>query len=99
MRPHLEYAIPACSPNLMADLNHLKKFKDWLHNWYLAFIIFLTMRLQRPGLQTLQWRLFQAKLIVAFMIFTGPLDVEPGLSFLPPTHGGLRGLALLGTPM
>ncbi len=44
VRLHLEYAIPACSLNLMADLNHLEKFKDWLHNWYLAFVIFLTKR-------------------------------------------------------
>ncbi len=30
VRPHLEYGMPACSPNLVADINHLKIFKGLL---------------------------------------------------------------------
>ncbi len=27
VRPHLEYGMPACSPNLGADVNHLKRIQ------------------------------------------------------------------------
>ncbi len=27
VRPHLEYGMPACSPNLVADINHLERIQ------------------------------------------------------------------------
>ncbi len=57
LRPHLECGMPACSPNLMADINHV----------------------ERLGLHSLQRRWLRVDLI-----FTGLLDVDPNLFFLPP---------------
>ncbi len=33
VRPHLEYGMPTCLPNLVADINHLRQIKDKLHGW------------------------------------------------------------------
>ncbi len=48
-------------------------------------------RLQRLGLHSLQRRRLQADLITAFKIFTGLLDIDPNLFFLPPARRGLEG--------
>ncbi len=92
MRPHLEYGMPACSPNLVADINHLERIQR------LATRLVTGMRhlpyeerLQRLGLDSSQrWRL-RDDLITAFKIFKGLLDIDPNLFFLPPARRGLRG--------
>ncbi len=92
MRPRLEYGMPACSPNLVADINHLERIQR------LATRLVTGMRhlpygerLQRLGLQSLQRRRLRDDLITAFKIFKGLLDVDPNLFFLHPARRGLRG--------
>ncbi len=54
VRPHLEYRMPACSPYLAADINHLERIQR------LATRVLTGMRygerLQRLGLHSLQRR-------------------------------------------
>ncbi len=47
--------------------------------------------LQRLSLHFLQRRRLRADLITAFKVFTGLLDIDPNLFFLPPAGRGLRG--------
>ncbi len=75
MRPHLEYGMPACAPNFVADVNRLEQ----IHR--------LATRL---GLRSLPRRRIRADLIVAFKIFTGLSDMASEHAFLPSTHPGLR---------
>ncbi len=85
VRPHLENGMSACSPNLVADINHLKRIQrsatrlvtDMRHLPY-------EERLQRLGLQYLQRRRLRDDLITAFKIFKGLLGINPNMfSFLP----------------
>ncbi len=83
VRVHLEYGMPVCSLNIVADNNHLERIER------------LTTRLvtsirHLPYKERLQWRRLRADLITAFMIFTG-LNIDSNLLFLPPTRRGLRG--------
>ncbi len=48
-------------------------------------------RLQLLGLHSLQRRRIRADLNTTFKIFTGLLNVNSNLSFLPPTRRGFRG--------
>ncbi len=48
-------------------------------------------RLQRLGLHSLQRRRLRDDLITPFKIFTGLLDIDPNLFFLPPARRDLRG--------
>ncbi len=91
VRPHLEYGMPACSPILVADINHLERIQR------LATRLVTGMRhlpyeerLQRLGLHSLQRRRLRDALITAFKIFKGLLDIDPNLFFLPPARRGLR---------
>ncbi len=77
VRPHLEYGMPAGSPNFVADINHLERIQR------LATRLVTGMRhlpyeerLQRLGLHSLQRRRLWADLITAFKIFKGLLDVD-----------------------
>ncbi len=92
MRPHLEHGMPACSLNLVADINDLERIRR------LTTRLVTGMRhlpyeggLQRLGLHSLQWRRLRADLITASQIFKGLLDIHPNLFFLPPARCGLRG--------
>ncbi len=92
VRPHLEYGIPACSPNLVADINHLEQIQR------LAIRLVTGMRhlpyeerLQRLGLYSLQRRRLRDDLSTAFQIFKGLLDIDPNWFFLSPARRGLRG--------
>ncbi len=74
MRLHLDYGMPACSPNLDADINHLE----------------LIQRLAtRLGLHSLQRLRLRADPITAFKIFTCLLDIDLNLFFLRPARRGL----------
>ncbi len=92
VRPHLEYGMPACSPNLVADINHLERIQRLVtrlatgmrHRPY-------EERLQRLGLHYLQRRRFWADLITAFKIFTGLWDVNSNLFFFLPHAAPLQG--------
>ncbi len=71
VRPHLEYGMPACSPNLVADINQS--------------IQRLATRLI-TGIRHIPYeeRLQRVDLITAFSMFTGFLDVDPKLVFYLP---------------
>ncbi len=91
LSPHRAYGMPACSPNLIVDINHLEgtqRLDTRLVN-SICHLIY-EERLQRMGLHSLQWRRLRADLITTFNILTGILDIDPNLLFLPPTHHGLR---------
>ncbi len=82
--PHLEYSIPACSPNLVVDINHQERIQR------LATRLVTGMRhlpykerLQWLGLHSLQSQRLRDDLITAFKIFKGLLDIDPNLFFLP----------------
>ncbi len=78
MRPHLEYGMPAFSPNLVADVNHLERIQR------LDPMLVIGMRhlpyeerLQLLDLHALQRRQLRADLMSAFKIFKGLSDVDP----------------------
>ncbi len=72
VRPHLEYGMPACSPNLVGDINHLEQIQR-LAKMLVTSIHHLSYeeRLQRLSLHSLQRRRLHVGLISAFKIFTG----------------------------
>ncbi len=87
MRPHLESGMPARSPNLVADINHLERIER------LATRLVTGMRhlpyeerLLQLGLHSLQRRRLRADLITAFKVFKGLLDIDPNLVFLPALY-------------
>ncbi len=92
VRPHLEYDMPACSPNLVADINHLERIQR-LATRLVTGIRHLPYedRLQLLGLHSLQRRRLRVDLITAFKIIMGLLDVDPNLPFLPPLVAALEG--------
>ncbi len=79
-----QYDMPTCSPNCVADINHLELIQR------LATRLVTGIR-HLPYEERLQRRRLQADLITAFRIFTGLLDIDPNLFFLPPARHGLRG--------
>ncbi len=92
VRLHLEYGMPACSPNLGADITHLERIQR------LATRLVTGMRnlpyeerLQRLGLHSLQRRRLRNDLITAFKKFKDLLDIDPNLFFLLSARHGLRG--------
>ncbi len=84
--------MPACSPNLVADPNHVGRIQR-LATTLVALIRHLRYeeRLELLGLHSLQRRRFRAELIITFKIFTGLLDIDPNLFFLRPTRCDVRG--------
>ncbi len=82
MRPRLDYGMPACSPNLVADINHLERIQT-LATKLVTGICHLPYeeRLQWLGLHSLQRRRRQANLMAAFKILTGLLDVDANVIF------------------
>ncbi len=84
--------MPACLPNLVADINHLERLQKLATRMVTGMChLPYEERLQRLGLHSLQRRRLQADLITTFKIFTGLLNIDPNLFFLPPARGGLRG--------
>ncbi len=87
VRPHLEYGVPGCSPNLVADINHLEQIQKLVTRLVTGMRhLPYEERLQRLGLHSLQQRRLQADLITTFKIFTGLLDIDQNLFFLPPAR-------------
>ncbi len=92
MRPHLEYGMSACSPSLVADINHLERIQRLVTRLVTGMRhLPYKERLQRLGLHSLQLRRLRDDLITAFKKFKGLLDIDPNLFFLPPARRGLRG--------
>ncbi len=92
VRPRLEYGMPACLPNLVADVNHLERIQR------LATRLVTGMRhlpyeekLQRLSLHSLQQRRLRPDLITTFKVFADLLDIDPNLFFLPSARRSLRG--------
>ncbi len=84
MRPHLEYGMPACSPYLVAGINHLERIQR------LATRLVTGMR-HLPYEERLQRQRLRANLITAFKILKGHLDIDTNLFFLPAARRGLGG--------
>ncbi len=89
--PHLEYGMPACSPKLVAGINHLERIQRY------AIRLVTGMRhlpyeegLQWLGLHYLQRRRLQADIITAVKMFTSLLNIDPNLLFLALVRRGLR---------
>ncbi len=96
VRPHLEYGMPACSQNLVADINHLERIQR-IATRFVTGMRHLPFeeRLQRLGLHSLQRRRLRDDLISAFKIFRG---LDPNL-FLPSSSSTRpKGAPLQGTP-
>ncbi len=86
--PHLEYGVPTCSPNLVADIDYLELIQRLVTGIrHLPYEV----RLKRLGLHSLKRRRLRADLITAFKIFTGLIDIDPNFVFLPPTRRDLKG--------
>ncbi len=88
--PHLEDGMPACSPNLVADINHLEGMQRSATS-LVPGMRHLQQRLQRLVLHFLQRRRLRVDLITAFKVFKGLLDIDPNLFFLLHARRGLRG--------
>ncbi len=91
VHPHVEYCMPACSPNIVVDINYLGRSQR------LATRLVTGMRnlpyeerLQWLGLHYLKQRQHWANLITTFKIFTGLLDVDPNLFFALPLDAALE---------
>ncbi len=74
VRPHLEYGMPAFSPNL-ADINHLERIQRLAKRLVTGMRhLPYEERLQWLGLHSLQRRRLRADVITDFKTFTGLLD-------------------------
>ncbi len=83
VRPHLECGMPACSPNLVAHINHVERVQR------LATRLVTGIR-HLPYEERLQRRRLRADLITAFKIFTGLLHIDQNMFFLSPAQRGLK---------
>ncbi len=85
VRSHLAYGMPARSPNLVADINHLERIERLAIRWLTGMgPLPYEERLQRLSLHSLQLRRLRADQITAIKIFKSLLDIDPNLfSFLP----------------
>ncbi len=83
--PHLEYAMPACSPNLVADINHLERIQRFATR-LVAGMRHLPYeeRLQRLGLHSLQRPRLRDDFITTFTIFKGLFDNDPNFFAVLP---------------
>ncbi len=92
--------MPACLPNLMADINHLERIQR-LATMLVTGIPHLPyeVRLHLLGLHSLQWRWLRVDLVIAFKVFTRLLDIDAKLSFFSlPLDAALEVLLLRVTP-
>ncbi len=80
VRPHLEYAMQVCSPNLVADANCLEQIQ-LLPTRLVTGIRRLPYeeRLRRLGLHSLRRRCLRGDLVVVYNMFSGGLVLDPSL--------------------
>ncbi len=90
--PHLEYAMQACSPNLVAGADCLEQIQRRGTRLVKGFRRLPNEeRLRRLGLHSLRRLGLRGGLIVVYKMFFGGLDLDPSLFFIPPVQSGLRG--------
>ncbi len=88
VRPHLEYAMQACSPNLFTDADCLEQIHRLATRLVKSFRrLPYEEQLRRLGRR----RRLRGDLIVVYKMFSGGLDMDPSLFFIPPVRPGLRG--------
>ncbi len=72
VRPDLEYAMQACSPNLLTDVNYLEQFQRLAMSLVKGFRRLLyEERLRRLGLHSLRRRRHHGDLMVVYKMFSG----------------------------
>ncbi len=77
MCQHFDNGMPACSPNLEVDIDHLERIQGLVTG---IRQLPYEGRLQRLDLHSLLWRRLRIDLTTEFKVFTGLLDV--GLLYL-----------------
>ncbi len=88
--PHLEYAAPACSPNLVADADCLEQIQRLVTRLVKGFHrLPYGERPRRLGLHSLNRHRLRGYLIAAYNVFSGGLDLDP--FFNPQVRPGFRG--------
>ncbi len=80
---HEEHGMATCSSNLVSDVNHLERITGLVFDLH---HLPSEKRLQLLDLHSLQLRQLRADLVITFKTFTGLLEVDPNLLFLPSTH-------------
>ncbi len=91
IRLHLEYAMKACSPNLVADAGCLERIQRFATRLLKGFRrLPYEERLGRLGLHSLCRRRLRENLIVVYKMFSVGLDLSPSLFFTAPVRPGLR---------
>ncbi len=93
LRPHLEYAMQACSPNLATVADCLDQIQSHDEdrkrvNHRLPY----EERLRPLGLNTLNRLRLRRNLIAAYKVFSGDYDLGPSLLFIPPVPPGLTAI-------
>ncbi len=82
VRPHLEHAMQACSPNLVADADCLEQIQRLAMRFVKGFRrLSYEERLSRLGLHSLRRRRLRGDLIVVYKMFSAGLDLDPSLFF------------------
>ncbi len=82
VRPHLEYAMQACSPNLVADADCLEQIQRLAMRLVKGFRrLSYEERLSRLGLHSLRRRRLRGDLIVIYKMFSAGLDLDLSLCF------------------
>ncbi len=91
-RPHLEYPMQACSPNLVADADCLEQIQRFAMRLIKGFRRLPNQeRLRRLGVHSLRRRRLRGDLIVAYKFFSRGSDLDLSLFFIPPVRPALRG--------
>ncbi len=83
VRPHLEYAMQACTPNPIADddcLEQIQRLATRLEKGFRRLPY--EERLRWLGLHSLRRRRLRGDLIVVYKLFSRGLDLESSLIFL-----------------
>ena len=82
VRPHLEYAVQACSPHMVKDIEKLESVQRRATRMIQGFRNFdYTERLRRCGLTTLKTRRIRRDVIETYKILTGKEGVDKGTFF------------------
>ncbi len=80
VRPHLEYAIQACSPSLVADADCLE-WIQWLAKLVKGFRrLSYEERLRRLSVHSLHRRRLNGDLTAAYNVLSGGLNLDPVLT-------------------
>ncbi len=92
VKPHLEYAMQACSPNFIADADCLEKIQRLATRLIMGSRrLPCEERLRQLSLHSLRRRHLCGDLKAVYKMLSGRLDLDPNLFFIPPVRPGLRG--------